>query len=1483
MASIFGRTNNIKFWLSRFPNWNLERKNKVNGACALSCAAHMGPCRLEIVKLLLAHGASPAYRTTTGSSILNTISGSEDSDPELLCYLLNFQKKKFDSVNRQVRGNNLKWRTIRRLACFMTRNKLTNSGLLQHIAHETGATPLYHAVRRGDIDVVNILLQHGADPAIKNDLGKSSIDYCNAFPELRGALKRVIHRRKNKIKSVTLHRRDSTASDLKFPMYLIPLDQMQIMYGGKEARHHRIEAHQDLKQRGELVRWEDLPFDAHIIFVSHEWVGWSHPDPHGIQLKTFLKVMQCLCSGEIDRVEMNVFHTLLYKHNLVTTHEEWKEMLSNTFVWFDWASMPQPSASPDLPKAKRDEMGADLGNAVKSIPAYVERSDFIAIVASGCLHADRRDPETKHRAKICFRTYRNRGWCVLEIFASYLSRDKTHPALLITSKSGMPEWISSMEAQKLAVGVCDFTCCQRNHTFGNRIVPCDRGITRLILEKLIESKVQHLFKTNDMKLARLFHCLRQWWLRGSDVNDNSVSTLKDFKSELRWSNEEDGQDQSARWIDQTGFSILAYAVFKNNLCVVKEILQTFQGTIMCLLSWRFPREGIIEIAWPGHATCLQAAMFASKPEIVIALLEAGASPKDTNIAGLDAFKAACVSGRLENVKVWLKKFPNWNVDCRGSVFGSTALNIAARFGQRKFELIKFLIEEAGASVRCISNSGSNLLLLAAENQDADPKVIRYLLNRHDMFNVNMRSRSQSLKWRLIRGVARFATQTNMSQSALLKTLAEEGGITPLHCAAKRGDLEIVEILMEFGAKASVKNDLGHDILSFCQAFPEIKGAIKRVQREMKRKKSSTAPTSLSQKPSKQFSLQRSTSTAISVEYDMYLISLEMMLSLFGSSSDRKTNFNLCHQRLLKKGELTRFEDLPMGTFTIFISHEWLSRNHPDPSGTQLSTLCRVLRDLRDGKIERVSMDIVHYLTYKHNFSTSAKEWKDFLANAYIWFDWWSQPQPNMENVGTSERSKCENDLAKALRSTAAYVERCDCMMILAPSGAIHHDRVSTTSGRKAFACYRTWRRRAFCVLEFFASYLSRRQAFPVLLVQSATQNPKWISAVEAQKLSVGMSNFSCCEMNHPNSMLCDKISLWDVLNSMIQSKVKYDYDVLDDVVDARFTFALGSWWKRGLETSHENVVSSLKDFKKHLRWDTESGDDDFIDREGVSLLMYAAANGNLKVVTEILQLISASDKEKRISLIDHRVRREGYADFGILGQTNALFAAMSWGTPEIVELLLKSGADSTVKDRVGADPFIYACYNGRNSNVKFWLKHYKDCWDIERGIQTTGANALTLALSEGPHKLEIVKMLLNSGVDVNRGASSGVTNLMAACSNEDSDPEVVSFLLSFAACDPNVQARPRGFRWITIRHVSKMMTKLRIAKRGGFVEHLAKGLGTTALHYGARRGDVEIVELLLKRGASPNIKNSLGMDAASTCASFPELRDLLTKQHGKKK
>ena len=110
------------------------------------------------------------------------------------------------------------------------------------------------------------------------------------------------------------------------------------------------------------------------------------------------------------------------------------------------------------------------------------------------------------------------------------------------------------------MGLCDFTCCQRNHTFpGIGVVPCDRDITRGILETLINSKLKHLFDTiQDMMHARLYSCLSTWWTRTFEERMPFSRGLKDLKRLLRWT--DDVQATSSLY-DASNISILLYVRF----------------------------------------------------------------------------------------------------------------------------------------------------------------------------------------------------------------------------------------------------------------------------------------------------------------------------------------------------------------------------------------------------------------------------------------------------------------------------------------------------------------------------------------------------------------------------------------------------------------------------------------------------------------------------------------------------------------------------------------------------------------------------------------------------------------------------------------------------------------------------------------------------------------------------------------------------------
>ena len=150
---------------------------------------------------------------------------------------------------------------------------------------------------------------------------------------------------------------------------------------------------------------------------------------------------------------------------------------------------------------------------------------------------------------------------------------------------------------------------------------------------------------------------------------------------------------------------------------------------------------------------------------------------------------------------------------KSKVAGATALSSAVYLGQNKLDTIHRLLK-AGASINTMNNSGASYLTLACSNEDSDPNVVRFLLENMERSQVNLRMISQTDLWRFRRFACKWAVRLGVTSSRLLHRVAETGGLTALHYAVRRGDMEIVELLLEYGAKPSIRNDLGRDVLSY---------------------------------------------------------------------------------------------------------------------------------------------------------------------------------------------------------------------------------------------------------------------------------------------------------------------------------------------------------------------------------------------------------------------------------------------------------------------------------------------------------------------------------------------------------------------------------------------------------------------------------------------------------------------------------------------
>lgn len=557
-----------------------------------------------------------------------------------------------------------------------------------------------------------------------------------------------------------------------------------------------------------------------LTFFTVSLILQDHPDPNGEQLKVLCKVFKRLMSGKIDRIDMEPFHSIMYKHYFTTRREDWIQMLNRAYVWMDWFSIPQTTVPTINETDNIVELKSDKVLAIKSIPAYVERSDIFLILAPGCSHLER-------KMSTCFRTWRRRGWCLLELYAATMARDSSSPPLLVSSERGKPMYISSLEIMKLSIGESEFSCCQRNHVASTdthkamlssnktELMSCDKKVIIPILDSLINAKTIHLFNDEiNYTMARWYIVMKKWWMRGlmQEHSATYVSKVVEFRKLLRWNHIECDE----KWIDREGVSLLIYAVCYNNVELVREILTELPKNI---LDSKLNSNGFVQVGVFGHATALMLAMSTSSSEIVTMLLEAGASTVLTDVNGSCGLMYAASSGRPTNITLWLDRVSSWDVNRKNSLVGSTALHCSVFFGVNKMETTRVLIER-GANLFLRSNSGASVLGNAVSNEDCEPELIEYLFGELKKSNISRelgyQRRATTLKWKTIHLIALSLVKSGIAKSGVMNMLALDCGTTALHGAIKRGDLEIVKILIENGADVRTKNSLGMDAFLCCE-------------------------------------------------------------------------------------------------------------------------------------------------------------------------------------------------------------------------------------------------------------------------------------------------------------------------------------------------------------------------------------------------------------------------------------------------------------------------------------------------------------------------------------------------------------------------------------------------------------------------------------------------------------------------------------------
>ena len=80
---------------------------------------------------------------------------------------------------------------------------------------------------------------------------------------------------------------------------------------------------------------------------------------------------------------------------------------------------------------------------------------------------------------------------------------------------------------------------------------------------------------------------------------------------------------------------------------------------------------------------------------------------------------------------------------------------------------------------------------------------------------------------------------------------------------------------------------------------------------------------------------------------MFVILLHTVFRMFGGQRHPKID---SFKALKNQGLLTEYRYVPRGATLIYISHEWVGINHPDPRGDQMYHLLLLLERLLSGDI-----------------------------------------------------------------------------------------------------------------------------------------------------------------------------------------------------------------------------------------------------------------------------------------------------------------------------------------------------------------------------------------------------------------------------------------------------------------------------------------------------------------------------------------------------
>ncbi|CAE7694889.1 ANK2 [Symbiodinium pilosum] len=495
-------------------------------------------------------------------------------------------------------------------------------------------------------------------------------------------------------------------------------------------------------------------------------------------------------------------------------------------------------------------------------------------------------------------------------------------------------------------------------------------------------------------------------------------------------------------------------------------------------------------------------------------------------------------------------------------------------------------------------------------------------------------------------------------------------------------------------------------------------------------------------------------------------------------------------------------------FTVFVSHQWLSKGHPDPEGLQLQVLQKALRNVIDGTIS-VESDVVSQLRQQFR-SLSGKERRQ-LASAYIWLDWFSiaqEPSPDTE---------------LGIRSIPFYVGACQLFVALVPP--FPH---LVTQQDCDFA---SWLSRGWCRAEMWCQLLSDRSAdsnVPMIVISSADQI-EFALPLQWVQNPVHEGEFTCD---------ADRLRVATFVQAALDNKLRRleaagNMDLFRHLVfPARDFIGLPS-----PRRSADDFVSRFRfpSLKAALR-----------QTSGMGAMACAALGGDAALVRRLA--LEGAPIQTRLNAIPEVAVEVGWTP---------LHLATIRRDELVLAELLQLRANPNCTDSLLNMPVLGLCRTP--SAVRKFVEHRAD---VNLRLPPCYQSPLALACNRQA-SVAVTAELIKLGAEVNPSSSgAGMGPLASLASTATSNPHCLDqlALLIKQKADVNQPCRTSGLflllEWFCRAHISLVQDRAIAGLK------FTADMSTTALGHACFFGADRMVQFLLDADADPEVRNKRGRTPA---------------------